>query len=243
MTLLIYYLLRKKHNILCFKLEEVAIYCVWIFKIGVNQQSHLWRVNMSEENKKHWFLRVLKHPLLVACASTGVFGVIIAWFGAEFQHRNWIKQEEISTQKTKQEKLFDQRSKLIRDVFYLMKNRELNTWNLYRAVESFKEAERYHDNDLMKRYAEEKTKYRDVEQGLASEFTAIKREMEIYFTMKKEVGISHNLSIIDEIWHNCIIHKIEQLTEAQLQDDLKQLNRYLDKLQNRFSEIMYKTQL
>jgi len=32
---------KKRHNILCEMLEWAALYCVLIFKIGVNQQSHI----------------------------------------------------------------------------------------------------------------------------------------------------------------------------------------------------------
>ena len=148
---------------------------------------------MCKKETQHLFWRFLRHPLLVACVSTGVFGLVVALLGTAFQHSNWDKQDRISRERTQQEKLFDKRSELAAEIFYYMKKRETNAWSLYSACN-------FPDKMNV-------VKYWDKRQEIICEETAVRQKLAIYF------GLTKKRDLIKKVWQ---VHEMWSKIEKQL---------------------------
>ena len=85
-------------------------------------------------NQSNRFNRFLRHPMVIAIVTAGLFGIIVAWCGAKFQHRNWKVEHEIAKKTTFVDNLFDKRTDLGQKIFYLISKREKNCWNIFHTT-------------------------------------------------------------------------------------------------------------
>lgn len=183
---------------------------------------------MRKEHKEHWS----RHPLLVSIISVGVFGIVIALLGSYLQHENWKKQEDISRQKTRQEKLFDKRAEIVRGIFYWHKLQEQICWDVVR--------ERYYKRDHMPYWVKL--------QEIVAEQAALFEEIKIYFGAQ-EKEIIGNFAEMDKIWHdigtkagNCKLKTLNDFKsiEAYINARFKESEKYREAINDRLAELIYR---
>jgi hypothetical protein len=172
-------------------------------------------------------LEFLNQPIIIAVVSSGVLAVLVAKIGAYFQHRNWKKQERMSRERVLQEKLFDKRAGVIKELFYLNKKREQNVWNLYHA----------------RGHADEANKYRDEEQEIVSRYSALLEEIKIYFGVIEESDLLKSAWQIGQRWHSVVL----KMPGGNVKEEMiNQISREVDEdrkaIQERLSKIIYRTE-
>ncbi len=190
-------------------------------------------------NSSSWYW-LLREPLFIAFVSSGFFGIIVAILGARFQHRNWKKQEEITSNKVAQEKRFDKRCEIVSRLFYLTKQREQNIWNYHHEMRRQRETINKRKDDLRTMFARSAQKYRDKAQELVAESNALLEEMKIHFGVTQESDLIRNYLEIWRIWHT-VQSRItnEIVTDEIINKESEKVQEHRQAIQKRLGEIIY----
>ena len=170
-----------------------------------------------------------EHPLLTVL----LFGVIVSAAGTWLQHRYMLKLEEVSREKTKQEKIFDKRSEIAIRLMHLIKRREINSWNLLGSC-------RNDDRALH-------VKYWETSRELINEFFSIKQEIMIFFGEELGNELCTQIYSCEELWHDDVEDRLKaypsckEVTDEYMMKKIAEAKKYEDKIMNIFKRLLWGT--
>lgn len=155
---------------------------------------------------------------------------MVSYLGARFQYDNWLKQEEISRQKTHQEKLFDKRAEIVEKSFSLFAKRTQNAYNMLSACLFLEERDRL--------------KYCEICQEIMIENTALEQQILIYFDLVTRAKIRKPWDQIIKIWQDvelqlCKYPECKSVTKELLDQKLEVTNKNIREIRKIFSKKVY----
>ncbi len=205
----------------------------------------MWKVPMSRILKKVYVVLVyiwkfLNSSIIVACFSTLVFGVILAKYGAKYNHEFWLQQTNISRHLNKLSKMEDEQVALIIRIHPMMGKYEQELWNLFSAVYGFRSAKKSEDAESEKKDIERIQLSRDALQLLKSDMDDIAVKNRIFFPQTISDILNGELGKYHEKAHSIILEETnwekEGLTVEEFNNRMNELHAIGDSIRNRLGK-------
>ena len=207
---------------------------------------------MCQKITKQHLLDFLRHPLVVAIVSAGLFGAVVALVGASFQHFLWKDQYKIIRQKALYDKYFDKRAEVTKDIFYLIGQREKTCLQIFHTTIDM---HRYHDiakkiKDSDKKYQETyknalecRTKITKIiaqDQDISCQINSLKLQIQIYFPKNHVPKLLDHFTVADHIWTETIEKVIQSKSIKMefIQSQKRITDEKLDQIQSVIKKIM-----
>lgn len=193
------------------------------------------------QNYQEWLNELLRHPLFIASISTLLFGAVVAYLGSKFQHKNWKEQNTISHRMALEDKLFEKRADIIREMFFLLSENKQNAWALFHKSKAFIDAHKAGNIKNKKMF------YGDIKQFVENDklniqkTSALAAEIKIFFDIYKDSALLvifvKIVNDIEELIER--IESLESITKAQMSQIFENIDKQEDDLQHILGKNIY----
>lgn len=145
--------------------------------------------------------------IIVACFSTLIFGVVLSYCGARFQHQFWLEGDSIARYRNKVQKIEDKRIDLLARMFTILGKVEQELWNLFSETYGYRSAKRLNDEKEMRTRVETLAVHRHSLQVINTDLNTLALENRIFWPVEAESVLNGELQKFWEKAHFIVLEE------------------------------------